>query len=246
MNVRFKWLRLARHWHARLGVLAAVFFLILVITGVALNHTETLQLDQRRVQAAWLLDWYGLQAHTPQQGFVFSDGYFAWQAGTWVLDGRVLGRDLPAPVGAVQADGIRYLADAHGLSLYQRDGQRVDRLDATTLPATPIQALGLGGTAVIIRTPRGDFASSDGGLEWTAWQGGKVQWSRPAPLPVGQRAQVRQLLAPSLPLEQVLLDLHSGRLFGRFGPYLMDLAALVLLGLSLSGAWIYWQSIRRP
>ncbi len=40
----------------------------------------------------------------------------------------------------------------------------------------------------------------------------------------------------------VVLDLHSGRLFGRYGPFLTDAAAFILLALSISGAWIQWRS----
>jgi len=34
-------------WHGRLGVAAALLFLILLVTGIALNHAERLGLDQR-------------------------------------------------------------------------------------------------------------------------------------------------------------------------------------------------------
>ena len=50
---------------------------------------------------------------------------------------------------------------------------------------------------------------------------------------------------PSLPLERVMLDIHSGRLLGRYGPFLVDGAAFILLLLSLSGIWIQWRSWRQ-
>jgi uncharacterized iron-regulated membrane protein len=45
-------------------------------------------------------------------------------------------------------------------------------------------------------------------------------------------------------VERVILDLHSGRFFGKLGPWLFDIAALLLILLSLSGAWI-WLKRRR-
>ena len=43
-----------------------------------------------------------------------------------------------------------------------------------------------------------------------------------------------------LTLERVMLDLHSGRIFGDFGIYIMDAAAVALLWLSGSGLWVWW------
>jgi uncharacterized iron-regulated membrane protein len=47
-----------------------------------------------------------------------------------------------------------------------------------------------------------------------------------------------------LPTERLLLDLHSGRIFGAAGPWIFDIAALLLILLSLSGTWI-WIKRRR-
>ncbi|MDP3677938.1 MAG: hypothetical protein Q8R23_02450, partial [Methylotenera sp.] len=56
---------------------------------------------------------------------------------------------------------------------------------------------------------------------------------------------LNKAFSPSLPLERIVLDLHSGRIFGRYGPLLMDVAALVLIVLSFSGVWIYLRTVRR-
>lgn len=238
-------MRFIRRWHARFGVMAALFFVILTITGVMLNHTESLALDKTQVQTGWLMRWYGLHARIPQSGYRFPNGYFTAQGGVWVMDGRVIGRDRPDPVGAVQSGGLRFLASPNGIAIYQPNGQQVDRLDDSVLPATPIQALGLSRGRVVLRTAKGLFASGDGGMDWSPLRGG-VHWSVATPLPADTREQLNRLLAPALPLERVVLDLHSGRLFGRYGPYLMDLAAVILLILSLSGLWIYLQNGKRP
>jgi uncharacterized iron-regulated membrane protein len=42
-----------------------------------------------------------------------------------------------------------------------------------------------------------------------------------------------------LPLERVLLDLHSGRIAGGAGVILMDLAAIILIFLIATGGWIW-------
>lgn len=247
MTTPFRWIRLARHWHARAGVLAAVFFICLALSGIALNHTDSLDLDHWQVSAPWLMAWYGLKTDVPNTGYRFPGGYLAWQGGKWILNKHVLGKDLPDPIGASQLQNYIFIADTRHLSIYQSDGQQVDRLDASGLPASAIQAIGVSGNDIVLHTPRGDFSSPDGGINWHSQQKTTpVQWSHAVSLDPAQQKALRTLLAPSLPLERILLDLHSGRIIGRFGPYLMDAAALVLLLLSLSGVWIYWQSLRRP
>ena len=45
-------------------------------------------------------------------------------------------------------------------------------------------------------------------------------------------------------LEQIVLDLHSGRLFGNIGVLVMDLVAILLIILSITG-FIAWNSNRQ-
>src|SRR5438445_184683 len=51
MSPRLLLLRLLRRWHARIGFAAMLFFLILAVTGLALNHGPDLGLDGRFVLA---------------------------------------------------------------------------------------------------------------------------------------------------------------------------------------------------
>ena len=42
-----------------------------------------------------------------------------------------------------------------------------------------------------------------------------------------------------------MLDLHSGRLFGSWGPLVMDVAAVLLVFLAISGFWLWAKQIFR-
>ncbi len=48
-----------------------------------------------------------------------------------------------------------------------------------------------------------------------------------------------------LPLERIILDLHSGRMFGTFGEYVMDIVALLFIFLALSGGWMWCRHMWR-
>lgn len=237
-------IRLVRHWHARIGMLAALFFLFLAVTGLALNHTDALRLSQQQVNSGWLMRWYGLHAQVPAQGYLFPSGYFVGDRERWVMDGHVLPASPQAVRGAVEAGGVRYLATADILYLYQPDGSLVDKLTGSALPAVPIARIGMQDGQLAIATPQGVYISADG-LDWKPVAADGVVWSAPQVLPASMRQQVAAYFAPALPLERVLLDVHSGRIFGRYGPLLVDLVAMVLTMLAISGVWIYLRSVRK-
>jgi hypothetical protein len=64
-------------------------------------------------------------------------------------------------------------------------------------------------------------------------------WSTPAKLSTGERQAYENVLTPGVSVQQLLLDLHSGRFAGRYGPLVVDLLALLLAILSLTGAWLF-------
>ncbi|HNV88540.1 MAG TPA: PepSY-associated TM helix domain-containing protein [Methylotenera sp.] len=245
MSIRTRMIRFVRHWHARAGVIAALFLLFLAISGLVLNHTDALSLAKREVKASWLMHWYGLKSTVPKQGYLFKDGFLAAADGRWVMDGHILreGAEQP-PLGAMTWNQARVIAGAEALYLYTAEGQLIDKLSDAELPGKPIRQLGLAGDKLVLATVRGHFSSSDA-LTWQPHDGEQPTWSSLQALPNAELKEVKQAFAPSLPLERIILDLHSGRIFGRYGPLLMDLAAIVLVVLSLSGVWIYLRTVRK-
>lgn len=253
-SLRARMMHFVRHWHARVGVLAAIFFLFLAISGISLNHTEALHLVKTPVQAQWLMRWYGLKPVIPTQGYMFKDGYFAASDERWVLNDHEL-QDLGLPVtkpeivGAVTAGDMLAIASAEHLFLYAPDGKQIDHLFSSSLPATLISRLGwmqaAGIPELVLKTADGDFASEDG-LTWlklSTTDG--VVWAEAQTLPESLSANLTKAFSPSLPLERIVLDLHSGRFLGKYGPLVMDLVALLLIVLSFSGVWIYIRTSRK-
>lgn len=63
MNFRRRVYRSIRTLHLYLGLGAALYFMLIAATGVALNHREGLRLEDRYVSRHWLLNTY-----RPQDG----------------------------------------------------------------------------------------------------------------------------------------------------------------------------------
>jgi hypothetical protein len=235
------------HWHRRVGVLAAFFVLVLVITGIVLNHSTTMGLDRRFVDWPWLSQAYGDD----------SADFPAFQLGEhWLFraaNGRVYFDALEvAPcrgglMGALSADGLLYAGCAEELLLITGSGELVESVSASTGLPTPLQAIGLLANRVALQV-EGDWWLAD--ME-------RMDFSHRAP---AGGAVIRQLVPDRLPAairekipvpdqwltwERLLLDLHSGRLFGRAGVLWVDGVGVLVGSLATSGTAMWWLHRRR-
>jgi hypothetical protein len=228
-----------RRWHARIGFVAVVFFLFLAVTGVVLNHATELGLDRQYVHAAGLARWYGIAPESPSHAFRAGRHDLVAANGRWLLDGRVSGEKFPQPVGLAELPGMVVVASSGSLYIfYGKDGALVDRLERSALPGAPVEAIGAVARQLVLRTAAGTFETDDA-LSWRPAPRDAVAWSAPAELSVAERERYAKLLEPGVSVQRILQDLHSGRFLGRYGPLVVDLLAVFLALLSLSGAWLF-------
>ena len=61
MSLRRRTLRIVRRIHLYLGLAAALYFMLIATTGVALNHRQLFHLEERFVSRTWLPDSYRSQ-----------------------------------------------------------------------------------------------------------------------------------------------------------------------------------------
>ena len=238
MAQRLVVLRFLRRWHARMGVAAVLFFLILAATGVALNHGRDFRLDGTYLHLPWLARWYGVKADAPQYAFRSGSHELVAANGRWLLDGKVSGEKLPEPIGVAEMAELFVVASGFAVYVYRHDGELVERLEPPSLPAVPLQAVGSRDGKLILKTASGIFSSTDA-VSWKPATEPDMSWSRPTRLPEADLRHLRETLTPGITVLQVLLDLHSGRIFGRYGELLVDLMAVILAALSLIGGWLF-------
>jgi uncharacterized iron-regulated membrane protein len=236
---------LLHRWHRRLGLCASLFLIWLALSGIVMNEAVALHLDAVRVGWPWLMQWYGLRADVPADGFVAAGHALVAADDNAALDGRALQPALQAPLGMVAGGGLLYVATTDSLVLLKMDGARVDKLRAPTLPVKTLQRIGIAGERVAIAGDNGGVYFSDDGENWQPGDAAAVRWAQPQPLSATQRDAARPVFRPALPLSRVLADAHSGRLFGRFGTTLIDIAGLAAMLLAGSGVWMFWRAARR-
>ncbi|HKC54255.1 MAG TPA: PepSY domain-containing protein [Burkholderiales bacterium] len=238
MSPKLLFLLFLRRWHARIGFGAMTFFLLLSVTGFILNHGSDFGLDAKYVHATWLARWYGLTPEPPRQAFRRGRHDLVAANGRWLLDGRISGEKFPQPVGLAELPDMVVVASSASLYIYGKDGALIDRLEKGALPGAPVQAIGSDAHQLVLRTASGTFESADA-LSWRPAPRDAIAWSEPAALSAAERERYAELLQPGISVQQLLLDLHSGRFAGRYGPLAVDFLALLLAVLSLSGAWLF-------
>ncbi len=147
--------------------------------------------------------------------------------------------------GAIAAEQYIVVALDSAIILLTFDGEFIERV-STSLSFSNIQRLGIKYKRPVIETSEPLYYIADEHiLDWDIMMNEDVLWIQRYTLTADEKEKL--LVAyrcNGLKLERVILDLHSGRIFGQYGIYLMDAAAIALLWLSLSGFWV-WSSRRR-
>ena len=215
-------------WHRRLGLLVSFLLILLVITGVALNHTGQLELDHRYPQSRLML-W-------PYQSVLPDNlGYQGRHGLLYVANGLLMANeetvaDCAQLTGVAEASGFVLVSCLSSWHLLTTSYQLVESFDPTFL--------GLHDDA--------QPAVSDGQLV----AGSSGQWrllNVDAMTLEGTVSQAQTAIYEVLPSvnqsiswQRIMLDLHSGRWFGSWGVWIVDAAAFAMLLLAFSGIWMWW------
>lgn len=240
-----RWAATARIWHRRVGLLVAALVAVLAITGLLLNHSDRLGLDRTNIVTDWVVDWYGLTPVEDPVHFRAGEHWVSWIDGAAYANGKRVGEAGGTARGAVAFDSLVAMATSEAVIVFTSDGELVERLGVAFLPG----AIARVGTAasedrIVIRTPAGQYASDSDLLAWSPF-GDEVVWSQAGtPTDVVLERQLAAYRGQGLPLSRVLLDLHSGRLFGSVGAAVMDAAAILLLVLVATGI-VNWSGFRK-
>ncbi|MGE6570665.1 MULTISPECIES: PepSY-associated TM helix domain-containing protein [Shewanella] len=241
---RLKLLRALRPWHRRLGLASALFILLLVFTGVAINHSDDFGLDQTPVTQSWLLDYYGIPAPAHVAQFsaldkrnlpaLYITDNLLWQGKQVVFEGP------QTLISASYAANMLVAMDTNQLYLFDSAGHLQETQNSSTGLPTGLLALAVVDGRVWLKTDSGVYQAGEQLIDWQPTVPLKpLSWLMPNPQVNAEFIQHAR--SAHLNWQRVMLDLHSGRLFGALTVWLWDLFALALLLVSLSGFWIWYQ-----
>jgi hypothetical protein len=227
--------------HRYVGLSSAALVLILSATGLMLNHSDDLDMDTVYIQNGSLLSWYGISAPQRMTSIALGDEFIT------SVDARIFRNTTALQVidspllGALDYQDMHVLATANALFVFANDWQLIERLDSAA--GSPLDLLAIGTTnrgQLALQTANGYLLADENLLEWQIVESATATWSQEVETPASiETALLIAHRGKGLSLERVVLDLHSGRLFGIAGVLLVDAAAVLFLILACSGIWLW-------
>jgi len=234
-------------WHRRAGLTAALFVLILAITGLLLNHTSSLELDKHNVDSRLLQAWYGIEPPAPPRHFGANNHTISQLGEQLFINGKPLQKQQQQLLGVVANTMFIALAFEQQLLLVTPEGELVERITELPTRGNNISAIGQNSNnQLALQLGNKIFISDQQLLNWHELSDAQdIKWSQAIELDTDLKNEITASYQnQALNYERVLLDLHSGRLFGSWGIYLMDLAAVAMILLALSGLWRWCQGLK--
>jgi hypothetical protein len=248
--------RLIRHlreWHRKLGIIAAFFIIFLSVSGVALNHTTSLSLAHQPISNTWLLDHYGIAPPHDVRFYQHKTNTLQVTNNLLWLNDKLLLESNSHIVAATfiqlaqsSNEKIILAVSEDKIYLFNQNGDLVDQLGEELGLPQSIDALSVEHQNIVIRTSSGYYQTSYDFVEWHSVNFIIApNWIKPTE--AAEKAITKAILAyrsQFLTLERIVLDTHSGRIFGLFGVLFMDAVAVLLVLLSFSGIYIWLRYAR--
>jgi len=228
-------LRLSRKWHRVLGMAAALPLLLLSISGLLLNHADSLGLHERMVSFRWVVHCYGqmpvgepVMVEVGERKIVEWDRRIFMDTRELALSGRL--------VGAVGFKDQLAIALEEVIGIYDGHDELVLTLDELSLPKVPITGIDVIDQRLLVQSGSTWYLLSE---DFFSAQESNQRGQAQQPKKLSQKA-LKQLedgivRGFSIPLSRLIVDVHSGRLFGWPGWVITDLAALSLIFLIILG-----------
>ena len=227
-------------WHKKIGIFAVLFLIFLTVSGIFLNHSETFGLNRNFVQAEWLLDIYNIQPPSKPVSYQV-DALRATQVGTRLyVNQQEIANPIEKLLGIVKLSDYYVVAYDHQLLLITTDAQKIELLSGTEGVPSGMKRIGIDNQQqIVIEAAHGFYIVDLDVLQWDEQDHYSATWSEPSPLPDALETELLRLYRGSgLSIERILLDFHSGRIVGSWGVYFVDIIALLLLFIAMTGIWM--------
>lgn len=238
-----------REWHKRAGLFAFVFMGWLGFSGFLINQSASWGYDTLRIDWGWVMSLYGLHPEAPPDGFHAGTHWLAVTSDYTLIDAQPLATPIKDPVGFVATDSPAqlFVAAEKSVAVLSPDGTQVDELTSPILPVENVRRIGIvkGKPGQIAVQDLDAFESADGGNTWAPVASTEVDWSATEAMPDPERRKLLPYSKPSVSLEHILVDAHSGRLFGNAGVYVINTVGFAAILLAISGVWMWWRTRQR-
>ena len=210
-----------RNLHRTLGAITVSFLLILAITGLLLNHTSDLKLDQRHITWPWVLEHYGLDSVEADVSYQLGRTSVSQFDEQVFVDAIPVYRSQQAILGGIRNDDLLILATRNNLLLFTLEGEFIEQMGEEAGIPSQIQNIGLYHGDPVLQTREG-MRRADFMLEqWEHITLPAVSWSQQQDLPENIDQQLAEYFyGKGISVERLILDIHNGHIVDKYGVWL--------------------------
>jgi hypothetical protein len=228
-------------WHRRIGIVSALFVIMLVITGLMLNHTGTLGLKQKFVQNSFLLHVYNINPKQAPISFRAGKHWVSKVGERIYFDHTEIIENVDQLIGVVIISDEIIIAYDGRLKLVNQQGGIIEQLGGSEGVPAGMRAVGVSNTGLlVIRGSHGDYLVDLHMLDWHEESHIDAVWATSENPPDELLTELlQQYRGKGLPYERIVQDIHSGRILGIWGVLIVDAASILFFLLAISGVWMW-------
>ena len=228
-------------WHKRIGVTIAIFILIIVATGIAINHADDFDLNKKYIQSEFILDFYNVKPKKKPVTFKTNEHWATLLGKRLYFDSDEVSNNVEKIIGMIPGEDGYVIAHDSNLSIVTKNGELLESLSGADGVPSGMKALGIDKQGnIVIHASHGYYVVNLNELEWNEYESWQAEWSETSSLPEQLQSELLNIYrGKGLTVERLILDLHSGRIAGTLGVYLIDLISIMLMFLAISGLWMW-------
>ena len=229
-------------WHKKIGVYVAIFVIFLAISGIALNHSDKFKLNTTFIKMEWLLDLYQIGPASEPIGYLSSNNWVVQVGKRIYFNNKEIINEANKLVGIVKINDTYVIAYDGKLMLLNKKGEILELLTGAEGVPAGMTKIGYDKQDnIIIKSAHGYYRANLDILQWSEYDFINANWSSTSKITEPLKANIlEQYRGTGLTAERTLLDLHSGRIFGKWGLYFVDLIAVLFVFIALTGIWMWW------
>ena len=236
-----------RTWHRRLGLMSFVVVIWLAFSGILINHSDYFDFNKRSIHSDWFNDLYGIKLQVPE-AYLLNQHYIYCSSGHLYVDNQMLSACSSPDLKILEFKNYVLVLEKQALFVLSEEGLLLDELVFSLIGKYP-ESIWLENDMVIL-----EGNGNEGMEQWRLDLEALELFSESGHEANMQKEVVEKIALPEkyiayLPrdgvsIERILLDAHSGRLFGIAGVYVMDAFAVFFVLISLSGFYLFMRQQR--
>ncbi|NQW34933.1 MAG: PepSY domain-containing protein [Methylophilales bacterium] len=228
--------------HKFIGLAVCLFLIHLSISGILLNHTNDLKLDQHRVSWDWLLKSYGIPTPETQSAYAVGENFLHQTNNQIFMNEKSIIRNEAGLMGALLHNNDITIATADSIIEINASGDILRNIKVADAFNNGIRRIGLLSNSIVIESNNIYFVQEVNSNKWLPKEDlTGIKWANKQTLPADLKNKIKKYyVGDGLSVEQIILELHSGAIFKKIGRTFMDVIAILLIILSASGIWMWF------